>query len=180
VLEIIDDILSIIGIISLMITVVRIMWWLLSTDYEWYGDVIIKEEMYEVDYSRVLDEEMYSNYYRDMEEKNEQMSKFLIIPQNTIIRKLVIKKTSIESIRRGEHKFSEIKVYKFITPETPMCLVIPKHNAEPLYMVEWSIDYGAKACYYFCDNMGYGKKQLDGICYKKNFIYKLRKILELK
>ena len=61
-----------------------------------------------------------------------------------------------------------------------MCLVVPKHHSEPLYMVEWSIDYGAKAHYYFCDNMGYNKQQLNGICYKKNFIYKLRKVLELK
>ena len=104
----------------------------------------------------------------------------LIAPPSTIIRNLKIKRIEDASIESGELKYRTVKTVKTVTPQFPLCIVCERREAIPKYYIEWRIDYGGKASYYFYDNMRDGNNNRKGIEYTFGFISKVRKLLDLK
>lgn len=59
-------------------------------------------------------------------------------------------------------------------------LVIERGEAIPPYMLEWKIEYGATAQYYFGENGRNGVNSASGFQYHIGLGAKIRKILDLR
>ena len=170
--------LAAIGMISIVITIIRIVWIFLGGE-EWVDNIKIEELPLTEDLENRIG--MYPQYYpvTPWEATGEYCTQNLFIPQNTIIRKAKLKKVKFEEINDAL-KYKTIHTFEQITPHSPICLVIERTEAIPTYMIEWKIEYGGKATYYFCDNLRNGDNSLNGIQYHYGIWAKVRKVLDLK
>ncbi len=181
-MEVIEDILAVIGLASLILTVVRVIWVFFDSGTEWIDNVTITEKPYkEEDEYLESGTGIYPTYFKDGgEEVSEFATATTFSPQSTIIRNLKIKKVTKESIEDGDLKYRTVKTIKTVTPQFPLCMVVERGEAIAPYMIEWRIDYGGKATYYFYENMRDGNNDRKGIEYTFSLISKIRKLLDLK
>ena len=181
-LETIEAILAVIGLVSLGITVLRVLWTFFSSGIEWLDNVTITEESYQADND--YEEPGTGIYPTVFKDDNIKRSEFLtatiISPQRTIIRNLKIKKLDIRSIEKNKCKYKTVKTVKQVTPQFPLCMIVERGEAIAPYIIEWRIDYGGKATYCFYENMRDSNNDRKGIEYKYGVIAKVRKLLDLK
>ena len=172
-MDTINNILSVIGLVSLVITVVRIIRMIFSPKDEWMDNIEIKEidgDNQELDFDNMM-----MDVFRD--EDNEYSSVNLIIPQGCIIRNLKVKRIVDKSIAQGKEIYKTVKIIPLIYPDMPFCMVVPRQEAIAKYMIEWKMEYGKKAQYYFYDNLRDGDNQKHGIKYTSGIVCKVRQLL---
>lgn len=181
-METIENILAIIGLISLVLTVIRIFWVFFDSGTEWIDNICIIEKPYKEGDEHLEDGSgIYPIYFKDdANGLSEYATATMISPQSTIIRNLKIKQIVDESIEKGKLKYKTIKTIKTITPQYPLCIVCERREAIPKHYIEWRIDYGGKATYYFYENLRNGNNDRRGIEYTFGFFSKIRKLLDLK
>lgn len=181
-MDVIEDFLAVIGLISLVLTVVRVIWVFFGAGTEWIDNVNITERPYsEGDEDLDIGTGIYPTYFKDdADDPSESRTATMFTPQSTIIRNLKIKRIVDASIETGKLKYRTVKTVKTITPQFPLCVVCARGEAIAKYCIEWRIDYGEKASYYFYDNMRDGCNDRVGIEYRAGFLSKIRKLLDLK
>ena len=181
-MQTVEDILAVVGFLSLLLTVVRVVWIMLSSGVEWIDNVEITECNYHPeDPEEELITGIYPQYYQQPDlNEHSCISHTLILPQQTVIRNLKIKRVVIESIAKGKEKYKTVEIIKTVTPQYPLCMIVERGEAIAPYLIEWHIDYGAKATYYFHDNMRDGNNNRKGIEYTFGLLSKLRKLMDLK
>lgn len=182
--DMLNNVLAVIGVISLLITVLRIIW-IFSGSTEWIDHVRIESHLKTDELDGV--DGRYPQYYPDHPSRvaNEYATQNLLIPQSTIIRKAVLKEveTVVSSGRKGERykeKRKKLQTFSMITPQSPLCLVIERAECMPKYVLEWKTEYGGYTRYYFYENLRDGNNNCSGFEYHYGFWAKLRKILDLK
>lgn len=181
-MDLIEDILAVIGIISLILTVIRVFWVFFSSGIEWIDNVIITEEKYDdsCDYSE-NGTGVYPTVFNGFDEADKEfVTATLIKPESTIIKNLKIKKVQENSIMKDKLKYKTVEKIKMVSPQYPLYVITTRTEAISFYIVEWKIDFGAKASYYFYDNLRDGNNNKKGIEYSFNIISKIRKLLDLK
>ena len=170
-METIENILAIIGIISLTLTIIRVIWVFFGSGTEW-----IEDDEYLEDGTGI-----YPTYFKDdADGSSEYVTATFIAPQSTIIRNLKIKQIVDESIEKGKLKYKTVKTIKTVTPQYPLCIVCERRETIPKFYIEWRIDFGGKAKYYFHENLRDGNNDRKGIEYTFGFFSKIRKLLDLK
>lgn len=181
-MEAIENILAIIGLISLALTIVRVIWVFFDSGTEWIDNVNITEKPYNEDDEYLEDGNgIYPTYFKDdADGLSEYATATLISPQSTIIRKLKIKQIVDESIEKEKLKYKTVKTIKTVTPQYPLCIVCERRETIPKFYIEWRIDFGGKAKYYFHENLRDGNNDRKGIEYTFGFFSKIRKLLDLK
>lgn len=176
--EMINNFLAITGLISIFIAVIRFIW-IFKEDTIWIDDVKIIE--YDINQQISIQNESYIQYYPYYPDEctAEFATQNIIMPQNVIIKKAVLKKVFFHESEGADYEYKTIKIFDEISPYTPLCLVIERTNAIPTYMIEWSTEYGAKVQYYFRDNND-GANNMSIFEYRYTFWSKVRKFLDLK
>lgn len=181
-METIENILAIIGLISLVLTIIRVIWVFFGTGTEWIDNVNITEKPYNENDEYLGDGTgVYPTYFKDDGDGlSEYATATLIAPQSTIIRNLKIKQIVDESFEKGKLKYKTVKTIKMVTPQFPLCIVCERRETIPKFYIEWRIDYGGKAKYYFYENLRDGNNDRKGLEYTFGFFSKIRKLLDLK
>lgn len=174
----VENFLSIVGLLSIVLTLIR-FFWNFSKKHEWIDDFKLKEYSSNVDiFSEVGLEPVY--YPLDFGKKlGDGVSQNLFIPNNTIIRKVKIKKVQILKPDGSKTKYKTVYTVDEINPYSPLCLVIERTQSIPTYMIEWKTVYGGKCQYYFGD-MPTGNDIPSGFRYEFGFWANVRRILDLK
>lgn len=179
-METIENILAVIGLVSLAFTVIRVAWVFFGSGIEWIDNVKITEIPYDENAEDIdVGGGVYPQYFK-AENLSEYATATMIIPQSIIIRNLKIKRVDDSSICSEKLKYRTVETLKNVTPQYPLCLICERREAIAEYCVEWRIDYGGKATYYFYDNLRDGNNNRNGIEYTFGFFSKLRKLLDLK
>ncbi len=179
-METIENILAVIGLVSLAFTVIRVVWIFFGSGIEWIDNVNITEFSYDENNEDVdVGGGVYPQYFKS-DNLSEYATATMILPQSIIIRNLKIKRIDESSIQSGKLKYRTVKTVKNVTPQYPLCVVCERREAIAEYCIEWRIDYGGKASYYFYDNLRDGNNNRKGIEYTFGFFSKIRKLLELK
>lgn len=178
---IINNILAVIGLLSLITTVIRIIW-TFSGGSEWIANVEIKE--YPLNFELEGVEGRYPQYYPcypdEIRISTQYATQNMFIPENTIIRKLVLKKLDEKSICKKKLKYRKVHTFKMVTPQNPVCIVIERGDAIAPYLLEWKTEYGGKTKYYFYEELRDGNNNRSGFEYEYGFFAKIRKILDLR
>lgn len=178
-MDTINDILAVIGLLSLLITTIRFIWVMFSGS-EWIDNILIRE----CPLSDDLEEKnhWFCQYYPNsaFDSVGEFATKNYFVPQNTIIKKVILKRVVDESISDGKLKYKKVHVFYSISPNEPICLIVERREAIAQYMIEWRTEYGGKAQYYFYSNLRDGNNNATGFKYKFGIVSKLRKIINLK
>lgn len=182
---IINNILAVIGLLSLITTVIRIIW-TFSGGSEWIANVEIKEYPLDLELEGV--DGRYPQYYPcypdeimiAMQYAMQNATQNMFIPENTIIRKLVLKKLDEKSIAKKKLKYRKVHTFKMVTPQNPVCIVIERGDAIAPYLLEWKTEYGGKTKYYFYEELRNGNNNRSGFEYEYGFFAKIRKILDLR
>lgn len=183
-MEWVETALTVIGAISLVIGVIRFIWVFCLSGTEWIDNIEIKVEDwiegrdYE-EYFAFSGSSIYPIIYSDYADCGCEVTVNFIIPENTIIRNLKIKKLVDESIDSKKLKYKKTKIIPEITPNSPLCMIVERREAIAQYMVEWKTLYGGKASYYFYSNMRNGTYNKSGIKYTYSFWSRLRKYFGL-
>lgn len=175
----INIVLSIIGFFSILITIIRFVL-VLRNNYEWIDNIKIEE--FPSNHTIELGKGIRIQSYTEPNSKNNHnVTQNLITPQNNILRNVRLKKRMSNSpSKNGKYKYKTINTFAEITPYKPLCLILERSEGIPLYMLEWTSEYGCCAQYYFSDNLYDGDNTLFGFNYKFGFWAKVRKILDFK
>lgn len=173
-----DTILIIIGFLGLIIAIFRFIY-ILRNSYEWGDNVKIDE--FPAKQKLDLGKGIQIQYYIEPKSQNNTaVTKNLITPQNNILKNVVLKKREYTTTPPKKHKYKTIQIFTEITPSTPLCLVLQRPEGIPLYMLEWTCEYGGHAQYYFYENTYNGDNNIIGIKYKFGILAKIRKFFEIK
>ncbi len=176
--------LSVIGAVSIVVSIVRFIWLFFSYGTEWIDNISILVEDYDedVDYDEYFSFEcksIYPTIFKDTNCAPNYPTVNFFIPQNTIIRKVKIKKVSDESIADGSMKYKTVKVVESITPDNPLCMIVGRGECIARYKICWTTLYGGKAEYYFYENLRNGTYNKSGIQYSYSFVSRIRKFFGL-
>lgn len=172
-MDTVNDILSVVGLISLALLVIRTVRMMLAPKTRWTDNVEIRE--YTGD-DLPPDEETEGEVFRD---GDDFATVNYVIPHGCIIRNLKIKQLREETIPKEKWKYKTVRLIPAIYPDRPLCMVISRGEAIARYMIEWSMEYGEKAQYYFYDNLRTGDNQAHGIVYSAGFWCRLRRLAGL-
>lgn len=173
-----DTILIIIGFLGLIIAIFRFIY-ILRNSYEWGDNVKIDE--FPAKQKLDLGRGIQIQYYIEPKSKNNPVvTQNLITPQNNILKNVVLKKRKYITSPSKKHKYKTIQIFTEITPSTPLCLVLQRSEGIPLYMLEWTCEYGGRAQYYFYENTYNRDNNIIGIKYKFGILAKIRKFFEIK
>ncbi len=117
-MENIEMVLAIIGLISLFVTIVRIVWVLFGTNIEWFSDVRIIER-HDTDYleKAPTGESICPTVYEINNDKYTQT--FLITPREMVIKKMQLVFLEYDNDFRKVKK-RVIKEFKNVTPFEPL------------------------------------------------------------
>ena len=183
-METIETILSIIGAVSLVLGVIRFIWVFFSSGTEWIDNLSIKVEPWEEgfdaeEYFAFNGKDIYPSVYADMENVTGELTVNYFIPQNTIIRKLKIKRISTEDFVAGRGKYKTVQIIREVTPEVPLCMVVDRPGLFARYMIEWKTQYGGKARYYLHSNLRSSAYNKSGIQYSFGVWARIRKYFGL-
>lgn len=178
---IINNILAVIGLLSLITTVIRIIW-TFSGGSEWIANVEIKEYPLDLELEGIGGRypQYYPCYPDEIRTAMQYATQNMFIPENTIIRKLVLKKLDEKSIAKKKLKYRKVYTFKMVTPQNPVCIVIERGDAIAPYLLEWKTEYGGKTKYYFYEELRNGNNNRSGFEYEYGFFAKIRKILDLR
>lgn len=174
----IDNILSIVGLFSLIAVLVRIVWVLFAANTEWISGISIRlinnEEMLETaeDGDSIFAEEYCT--------EGHCITRLMFRPYDSIIRKMVLSRVEYQNGICVKPRLIKEKVFRDITPQHPLIIGTEMAETFPQYALTWKGDYGIKATYYFHVNNRDGNYQQSGMTYTIGFWTKIRKILELK
>lgn len=180
-METIENILAIIGLVSLILTVIRVIWVFFGSGTEWIDNINVTERPYDPKDEECEDGTgIYPTYFKDDADRLSYATATFITPQSTIIRKLKIKQVNDKSLEKGKFKYKTVKTIKVVTPQRPLCVICERAETIPKYCIQWRVDYGGKATYYFSENLRDGNNDCKGIEYYFGFFSKIRKLLDLK
>ena len=185
-LEVLETGLTVVGAISIIIGIIRFIWAFFSNSSIWLDDVKIHVESFDADtdyeeYFTNNNTAIYPEVYKNYEDyEGEEITVNFFIPNNTVIRDLKIKKTEYENILTGREKYKTVKRIKQITPEQPLCVIVPRCEAIPQFILEWKTKYGGKTTYYFYSNNRDGTYNKPGFAYSFGIFAKLRKFFDLE
>ena len=185
-LEALETALTIVGAISIVIGVIRFIWAFFSNSSVRLDDVKIHVENYDEcdDYSEYFACQGLSIYpyvYKNYDGyEGEEITANFFIPNNTIIKKLKIKKVTYTDIVTGREKYKTVERINQITPEQPLCVVVPRCEAIPQFKLEWKTKYGGKTTYYFYSSLRDGTYSKPGFEYSFGAFAKLRKFFGLE
>ena len=137
-----ESVLSVVGAISIVVSIFRFIWLFFSFGTEWIDNLSILVEDYDedVDYDEYFAFEgksIYPTVFKDTDCEPNYPSVNFFIPQNTIIRKVKIKKVSDESIADGSMKYKTVKVIESITPHNPLCMIVGRGECVARYKLCW-------------------------------------------
>ncbi len=179
-MEIVELILAIVGLISLAVTVFRIIWVIRSPRNEWKDNVSITEisAKESEDLTDVLSDK--GTVFFDPETPVFCRSVSEVRPNGCDIRKIKIRKLNEETVPKGNLKYKTIETVSSITPDQPLYMVVERGEAIAQYMIEWKIEYGEKARYFFYEDLRSGNNNRCGTFYTSGLLCKLRKILGFK
>lgn len=178
--------LTVVGVISLIIGIIRFIWAFFSHGSMWLDDVTIQVESFDADtdYEEYFTRDntaIYPEVYRNYENcEGEEITVNFFIPNNTVIRDLKIKQVDYEKIVAGKEKYKTVKRIKQITPEQPLCVIVPRGEAIPRFVLEWKTKYGGKTIYSFHSNNRDGTYNKPGFAYSFGVFAKLRKFFDLE
>lgn len=176
-METINSILSIIGLMSVVLAIVRIFWMIHSTDEQYLGHVTISVYDNEDD---MLDKEDYYPLIKTVDDQSYTQCT-LFKPIDVIVKKMTLAKIEFDdSYDIKKAKFQALEIIRDITPNKPLCIKLHRPEGVPQYALQWTSDYGAKVTYVFQSNGYNGKYNQDIVEYRMNIISKLRKLLDLK
>lgn len=183
-LETIETILSVIGAVSLVLGVIRFIWVFSVSGTEWIDNMSIKvepwdEEFDPEEYFAFNGDHIYPTVYTDKENVTGGLTVNYFIPQNAIIRRLKIKRTSTEDFVSGKMRYKKVQTIKTVTPEVPLCMVVDRPDLFARYMIEWKTQYGGKARYYLDTNLRSNAYNRSGIQYSFGIWARVRKYFGL-
>lgn len=185
-LDVLETGLTVVGAISIVIGIIRFIWAFLSNSSMWLDDVKIQVESFnpDTDYEEYFTRDntaIYPNVYSNYGDYEcEEITVNFFIPNNTVIRNLKIKKVDCKSIVTGKEKYKTVKHIKQITPEQPLCVIVPRCEVIPQFILEWKTKYGGKTTYYFYSNNRDGIYNKPGFAYSFGIFAKLRKFFDLE
>lgn len=180
-MEVIEDILAVVGLVSLILTVIRVIWAFFSGGSEWVDNITIQEYPPDTNFE---DKDRFAGMYPQFYEPMPK-SKFawpnLIRPQSTILRNVVLKRAILPKDFDGTNEtYRKVMTFRQVSPDSPLCLILERSELLPGYMLEWKTQYGGKARYYFYENRRNGDNSLHGVQYSYGPVARIRKILDLK
>ncbi len=183
-MEYIETALTVIGAISAVWFVAKLIVAIFGSSEEWRDDVIIKTEEYneKIDYEEQVafsQDRIYPVVYKSDFDDALDVSVTYIIPQGRTLYGVKIKKVTEESIEKGKEKYRLVKRIGVISPITPLCAIVERAEAIPKYSVEWKTQYGGKAIYYFDSNMRTSRHDQPGVIYHYNIVSKIRRFLNI-
>ncbi len=168
ILEIIDWILRITGLVSIIIISIN----LFIKEYEYIDNVKIIANPTENELNEC---KIYEEYIS--EEKS--VEKTLFIPLSCDIKSLKVRKVKI--VNNGKIKKGKvIKKFKRLEPYHGVLFNVTRGCAAPSYLLEWKIEYGYKGELILCANGFNGNENENIIKYNYGLISKIRKILLVK
>ncbi len=185
-IENLEIILTVVGAIGIIVGIVRFTWAFFSSSNLWLDDVKIQVEDFDanIDYEEYYSSQkcaIYPEVYKDYEAYDgEEITVNFFIPNNTVIKNLRIKKINPKSIERAKERYKTIKVIREISPEQPLCLIIPRCEAFAQHTLEWKTKYGGKTTYYFYSNNRNGTYNKPGFSYSFGFFARIRKFFGLE
>lgn len=175
----VDELLSIVGIISLVIAVIRIFWVFFSSNTEWASSISISEIKTEHIYEETKDGDcIFPEEYHTGESK--YLTRLMFRPHDSIIRKITLSRVIYTNDNFTKRKLVRERVFQNITPQRPLIIGTEMAETFPNYVLSWKGDYGITAEYYFCMNGRDGNYQSSGMTYRISLWAKTRKILGLK
>lgn len=181
----IENVLTVLGAISLLIGVIRLIWCFFASSVEWIENIDFKvydydpEQSYEENFA-FSNQAIYPIVYRDLSENcPAEPTVNYFVPKGAIIKKMVIKKLDESTIESGKQRYKKVKTIKQITPLTPLCMIVDRREVIPEYLLEWKTLYGGKTQYYFYSNMRDTRYDKTGIKYSFGFWAKIRKFIGL-
>lgn len=167
-------VLTVIGIFSLVGTILRAILVFSKDNCLWIDNISIKEFPLSEDFENC--EGFYPFFYTLLQDPR-YGSRNLIKPENTILRNVKLQEN--KEINK-KPKFKTIHKFKEITPDRPLVIALNREGCFVRYRLKWSVDYGATAYYEFNDNCRNGDNSSYGIKYHFGFVAKIRKILDLR
>jgi len=179
--ELVNNALAVVGLFSLILTAVRVVWAFFSGGSEWVDNITIEEYPPDTDFEDAARfPGMYPQFYTPLPESRYACPN-LVRPQNTILRHVVLKRPILpENFDGAAVKYREVKTFAQVSPDAPLCLFLERTEVMPGYMLEWRTLYGGRARYYFHENRRNGDNSLHGVQYSYGFWARIRKILDLK
>ncbi len=186
-METINDILSIIGAISLFFAIIRVLWVFVFSTCEWVDNVVINEYFNDEKIVDIFDSKGLRPQFYDANNDHanlEYTTATVFKPKNVIIKNVKVKKLRVPKngpLKSNNFKYENVYMFKETTPSTPICIIYERKEYIPYLILEWKIEYGAIARYEFILNGMDGDTSLNGgIKYEFTWRSKLRKILDLK
>lgn len=172
-----EQILTVVGIISVVVGFIRIIW-SFTSNYEWIDDINIitlenEWEIYADSEGNVLSPTVC---YLSESFGNVIMFK----PKNTIIKKMYLFSEHYDEKKKKYIKDKTIDIFRNISPNCPLCIRLDIPECFPIYAIAWKGIYGAKTKYEFSYNGRDGNYNLSGIIYHYGVIAKIRKVIGLK
>ena len=179
--DFINNALAVVGLVSLILTGIRVIWAFCSGGSEWVDNITIQEYPPGTDFE---DKEefpgMYPQFYEPMPHSKYACPN-LVRPQNTILRNVVLKREIWpEDMDLDKTTYRKVETFSQVSPDSPLCLTLERAETQPGYVLEWKTQYGGKARYFFYENCRNGDNSLHGVQYSYGPVARIRKILDLK
>lgn len=178
IVEYLELVLSIVGLVSLIITIVRVLWVFCFSNIEWVSNYSIIE-LFNYD----CEDRLPSGEIIDPEviilNESEHMETFLVRPNDTIIKRLKIIKLDYDKDYKKTKK-TIYKTIKNISPYHPLVVKTTIPEIFPRYGLRWTSDYGIKVEFIFYNNGKDGIIDSFGSVYKYGIWQKIRRIIGLK
>lgn len=177
----INNALAVVGLASLILTGIRVVWSFFSGGSEWVDNITIQEYPAGTDFE---DKEQFPGmspqFYEPMP-RSKYACPNLVRPQNTVLHNVVLKRAVFpENFDGTNETYREVMTFPRVSPDVPLCLVLERSELLPEYVLEWKTLYGGRARYYFYENRRNGDNSLHGVQYSYGPVARIRKILDLK
>ena len=184
VFEIVERILAVIGLISFIVAVVRIIW-IFKTNITWINNVSVKQlplpnnSIYDTSLQHTSTGECIFPEIYSVDETDYTQT-FLFRPNDSIIKKMRLYKITKYDKKMNPKRKRLIKEFKKVSPFRPIAIKITLPEFIPHYYVCWAGDFGVKTAYYFQMNGRDGNIDSYGMSCKIGFWSKIRRIIGLK
>lgn len=184
VFEIVEKALAVIGLISFLVVVVRVIW-IAITNITWVNNVIVTNlhPSTDINYEASMEQSasgecIFPTIYSV--DETEYTQTFLFRPKDSIINRMRLYEITKYDKSMNPTRKRLIKTFKEISPFRPLAIKITLSEFIPHYCVCWAGDYGVKTAYYFQMNGRDGNVDSYGMSCKIDFWSKIRRIIGLK
>lgn len=179
--ESINNMLAVVGLISLVLGAVRTVWAFCRGGSEWADNIVIQEFSPDTDFEDPAQFPGMCPQFYESVPREKFASATLVRPQNTVLYHVVLKRVLIPKNFNGKRfQYREVRTFACVSPNAPLCLILERGEVLPSYVLEWRTFYGGRARYYFWENGRNGDNSLYGVQYSYGFVARIRKILDLK